>query len=409
MTGFAVVDLETTGFSPKRGDRVVEVGVVHVSLSGEIERSFTSLINPQRDVGPTSVHGISATDVIDAPIFPEVIPQLLDLFADRILVAHNMSFDERFLSAEFEAAGVNIDFQSLPKLCTMNLAARFMQVSSRSLSACCSAAGIQFESNHAALTDALATAKLLIHFRESGDFPAYVRDLEAKVKAFPSRSESSPYREAKARNVEALPSRDLEFVPRTLKKLTDVAGNDSERELLKLFDDVLSDGLVEEEELSLIAEFINEAEIPGERLHALQEEYFLEFVNAAWADGNLNKAEIIGIRYVGRMMQRSDLEIESKINALTDGTSRDVPFFERFTLELNAGDSVVLTGEMEKPRSYYVELLGAAGITVAPAISKKVSAVIAQDVNSLSGKARKARTMGIPIICIEDVLPLIEL
>ena len=63
----AVVDVETTGLSPWRHDRIVEIAVVLLSPDGEIEDEYESLVNPGRDVGPTSIHGISASDLIDAP------------------------------------------------------------------------------------------------------------------------------------------------------------------------------------------------------------------------------------------------------------------------------------------------------------------------------------------------------
>ena len=58
--GFSVVDVETTGFSPQRGDRIVEIGLVRLNSELQIEKTFETLINPRRDVGSTSIHGITA-------------------------------------------------------------------------------------------------------------------------------------------------------------------------------------------------------------------------------------------------------------------------------------------------------------------------------------------------------------
>jgi hypothetical protein len=66
--GFAVVDVETTGLYLST-DRVIEVGIVHLDANAEIIGQFCTLINPGRDVGPTSLHGIAAADVYDAPTF----------------------------------------------------------------------------------------------------------------------------------------------------------------------------------------------------------------------------------------------------------------------------------------------------------------------------------------------------
>ena len=65
-TGFTVVDVETTGFSPQ-ADRVVEVAAVHVSADGQITGEFCTLINPCRDVGSTRVHDITAANVASPP------------------------------------------------------------------------------------------------------------------------------------------------------------------------------------------------------------------------------------------------------------------------------------------------------------------------------------------------------
>ena len=68
---FAVVDVETTGLFPRANDRVVEIAIVQLD-GGDISDEFVTLINPQRDVGPTRIHGIAARDVLNAPTFGEV-------------------------------------------------------------------------------------------------------------------------------------------------------------------------------------------------------------------------------------------------------------------------------------------------------------------------------------------------
>lgn len=69
MQGYAVVDVETTGFSPAWQDRVVEVAVVHVTSDGLVDGESCTLVNPGRDMGPQKVHGIAAADVLAAPTF----------------------------------------------------------------------------------------------------------------------------------------------------------------------------------------------------------------------------------------------------------------------------------------------------------------------------------------------------
>ena len=150
--GYAVVDVETTGFAARRSDRVVEVAVVQLDEAGRITGEWCTLVHPGRDLGPQHVHGIRAADVWHAPSFAEVAGALADRLAGRVVVAHNLAFDARFLSAEFARAGLDVEVDGL---CTMRLAG-----GRRSLAACCAAAGIDPGTAHSALDDARATARL---------------------------------------------------------------------------------------------------------------------------------------------------------------------------------------------------------------------------------------------------------
>ena len=97
--GFAVIDFETTGLFPGGHDRVIEVAVVHVSSDGQIEGQWETLINPGRDLGRQDIHRVRAADVMNAPDFAQIAPQLLALLDGRVIVAHNAGFDVRFLLA----------------------------------------------------------------------------------------------------------------------------------------------------------------------------------------------------------------------------------------------------------------------------------------------------------------------
>jgi hypothetical protein len=101
--GFAVVDVETTGLSP-RSDRVVEVAIVRISPDGEITGEWSSRINPEGPVGATHIHGIRQQDVADSPLFHEVIPTLNARLAGLALAAHNAKFDVAFLGSEYRRA-----------------------------------------------------------------------------------------------------------------------------------------------------------------------------------------------------------------------------------------------------------------------------------------------------------------
>ena len=82
---FAVVDVETTGVY--NSDRIVEVAVVTISPNGRVVDEWDTLVNPLRDVGPTHIHGITASMVTAAPTFDEVSGALAERLNGAVLVA----------------------------------------------------------------------------------------------------------------------------------------------------------------------------------------------------------------------------------------------------------------------------------------------------------------------------------
>ena len=168
VEGYAVFDVETTGFSPARGDRIVEIGVVLLHPSGVPEGEWETLLNPLRDVGPSWVHGIDDDEVQQAPLFGDVAGALAELFADRVLVAHNLAFDARFLGAEFAEAGHDLGVDARAGVCTMRYARR-VTGGTCTLEACCERHGISQRNAHRALHDARATAQLLRVLSERDD------------------------------------------------------------------------------------------------------------------------------------------------------------------------------------------------------------------------------------------------
>lgn len=105
-----VFDTETTGFDPEKGDKVVEIGAIRIydKMRSEDPRdTFHVLVNPERDIPEevVKVHGITNEKVKDAPVFADVADDFLAFIGDAPLVAHNASFDMKFLNAELEQMG----------------------------------------------------------------------------------------------------------------------------------------------------------------------------------------------------------------------------------------------------------------------------------------------------------------
>jgi DNA polymerase III epsilon subunit family exonuclease len=167
VTPFAVVDVETTGFSPRLHDRMLEVAVVRMAANGAIEDEYVTLLNPERDISATAVHGLTAADVCEAPTFVDVVGDVAARLDGAILVGHNLRFDLAFLIAECTRAGHPLP--AIPGLCTLRLAYLLApQLASRKLASCCASAGIRLDGAHSALADARATARLLLAYVDDG-------------------------------------------------------------------------------------------------------------------------------------------------------------------------------------------------------------------------------------------------
>jgi DNA polymerase III subunit epsilon len=156
---FAVVAVETTGFSPAKGDRIVEVAVVRVDADGRVADEYATLVNPGRDVGPVLVHGISNSEVLGAPIFDDVAGELLARLDGAVVVAHNAAVAERFLASEFGRIGVTPPLN--PALCSLWLARRTLRAPDHRPATLARVAGLPVAEAHTALADARTVAALL--------------------------------------------------------------------------------------------------------------------------------------------------------------------------------------------------------------------------------------------------------
>lgn len=157
---FVVVDVETTGGRPP-GDRIIEIAAVRVRGS-RIEREWSTLVDPGRSI-PGFIQRLTGIDgrmTTAAPPFEGVVEPFLDILGGGPFVAHNATFDWRFVNAELlRARGARL---TNAKLCTVRLARRLLpHVRRRNLDALAHLFGIEVEGRHRALGDARATARIL--------------------------------------------------------------------------------------------------------------------------------------------------------------------------------------------------------------------------------------------------------
>lgn len=97
VDSYTVLDFETTGLDPVN-DEIIEVGAVKF-LNGQAVEQFGTLVKPKKPISSriTKINGISNSMVSKSPSIETVVPELIKFIGDDVIVAHNASFDMKFL------------------------------------------------------------------------------------------------------------------------------------------------------------------------------------------------------------------------------------------------------------------------------------------------------------------------
>lgn len=164
MERYAVIDVETTGLSPKY-ERLTEIAIVIIE-KGEIVDEFSSLLNPEKKIPYriTQLTGINNQMVQEAPHFFEIAKQVVQMTENCTFVAHNASFDYRFIQSEFSRYGFDYQRKILD---TVKLSRKLLPgFRSYSLGKLTRQLGIEITNRHRAIGDAMATAELFLRLLE---------------------------------------------------------------------------------------------------------------------------------------------------------------------------------------------------------------------------------------------------
>ena len=186
-----VLDFETTGLSPDYGDRAIEIGAVRIE-NGEVVDRFQALMNPGRRINRYIEHytGITNGMLKDAPPCKEVMHDFADFIKGYNLVAHNASFDKRFLDAELAKISRSYSGQFT---CSMLMSRRIYQKApNHKLGTLVKYANIPVDGAfHRALYDSEMTTKLwlamLDNISEQYDIESIPFTLTQKITKTPKR------------------------------------------------------------------------------------------------------------------------------------------------------------------------------------------------------------------------------
>jgi DNA polymerase III subunit epsilon len=413
QTDFAVIDLETTGLFPAAHDRVLEVAVLRYRPDGTLQRQWVSLVDPQRDLGATHVHGVSAADVQGAPTFEHIVGEVCRLLCGAVVVGHNARFDVTFLAAEFARAGFHLP--PLPVICTMTLPTRLgLPSAGRSLKAACDHWGVAYDPDraHGAQHDAEATAGVFGRLLETAwkhgartlaelgctcaippedawPAPGPTVRTHGRGRAHSQRQQKFGYLATVARR--------LAEAPRT--------GPAELAPYLDLLDRVLEDHVVTDAEAQGLLAIARDLGLSAEQVSEAHRLHLDSLVDAAWANGAVSAAERRELETVGFWLGLDSGAVTAIVNdrrpAGAQG-SRDVHSRRSGTRSHPlAGMRVCFTGMLgctyqgqPLTRSRAQMLAEQAGLVVAERVTKELDLLVVADPDTQSGKAIKARSYG---------------
>lgn len=157
-----VLDTETTGLYPDRGDRIVEIAAIELSDRMVTQRRFHRYINPERDVPEEAarVHGLTWERLQGEPLFADIAPSLLEFIQGAELIAHNAPFDVGFINSEFARLGLSKVTVYCPTVIdTLKLAKELHPGKKNNLDALCDR--YEVDNSHRTLHGALLDTELL--------------------------------------------------------------------------------------------------------------------------------------------------------------------------------------------------------------------------------------------------------
>jgi DNA polymerase-3 subunit epsilon len=379
-------DVETTGLY--KNDRIIEIGFVAFN-DGKVIEEWSTLLNPLRDIGKSNIHGITSSMVSTAPLFEDVINDIFRMINGRVLVAHNLSFDARMLIQEFNRA--NTQGEIGKGFCTMVASRRVLAGSGDSLSATCAELGVEYTKAHSALGDARMTMQIFQKLMEDEQeiTPAYV---EYQKGVNPSRV---LVREAFLSE----PDDALDRIRAFTQKIPFPTSDEKSVAYLLLLNMAMQDLVISKSEQSELDHWAIDLGISKEELTNLHQGYLDSFIQAALRDGVITIQERDMIERVGKALK---LQV-----SIPDGPQP----IQANEDNLSVGKRVCFTGEASGfsgtaiDRGDLEALAAKVGLHPVRDVTKKgCDLLVAADVSSMSGKAKKAKEWGIPVISVEKFI-----
>ena len=383
---YVAFDVETTGFN--KNDRIIEIGFVAFK-EGKVLEEWSTLLNPLRDVGKTNIHGITSSMVSTAPLFQDVINDVFRMINGRVLIAHQFSFDARMLIQEFNRADTEGDLGK--GFCTMIASRRLLSGTGDSLSETCAELGVATIKAHSALGDARMTMQIFQSLKED-EQEVRTASVEYQKSANPSRVLT---REAFLRE----PDDALDRIKAFTEKIPFPTSDEKFVAYLLLLNMAMQDLVISKNEQAELDHWANDLGVSKEEVQTLHRGYLDSFIQAALRDSVITIQEREMIELVGKAL---------KLPVVIPDVPQPIQANEE---NLSVGKRVCFTGAATGisggaiSREDLEALAAKVGLHPVRDVTKKgCDILVAADTSTMSGKAKKAKEWGIPVISVENFI-----
>ena len=363
-------------------------------------------------MGPTYLHGISAKDVINAPVFGEVAGDILARLSGAIFVAHNVHFDFNFVQSEINRLGLSLPETS--QLCTMQLAMEVAPtIANRACETCCAHFGIPLDYAHSAYHDARATAQLLTkclnRIKQRGGKSLADIGIQSVPMERNHWPQLSPSGKSYTRKHSAtLLTTEVSYIAQLVSSLPAKAETRAElQQYYALLDRVLEDRRITSDEADALFELANELGMSKRQALDLHHQYMTDLIHVALSDKIITESEQKDLDEVRSLLSIPEEEFQkllSKARYESEKAGINRGLISALQEEVS-GKTICFTGELtckvegqQVSRSLAQRLATENGMIVQKNVTKKLDYLVAADPDSMSGKAKKARQYGIRIV-----------
>lgn len=397
---YCVLDLETTGF--RKTDRIIEVAVRRMRLDGTVVTDYETLVNPGRSAtDSTHIHGITDRHLVDAPPFQEVAGDLAQVLSESVWVAHNASFDSRFLAQEYGALGEELP--AWPTLCTMRLSPICGGPARPTLSDCHSHFGRSDQQQpHRAFGDVQTTADVVSAMLSPHSHkPFRVLGVCESPEWFgipPALSTQWP--PSGKRHVREQLRREA-----TIGEVA-LSGAGAMEACLELYrgavEVALEDRLLEPHEIDGLLLLGTKLGVSPDQVRSINRAYFEGVAARAIADHRIDAIEKRDLEKVAALLELDQGTVD-RLMAEVEPAEKTENNLEGLSVCFTGGVSAT-RGGIPLTRADLQAAAAGRGMVVKSGVSKKLDLLVTADPHSMSGKSKKARDLDVRIVSLESFI-----